>query len=685
LRITTFTYDADGTTCGARGAMCSKSIQATSDADGSQGFSATATGSPRTWTYTYNANGSVLTVNGPRTDVSDITTYTYYANNALCPTANGGHATGCRGQVETITNALSQVTSFLAYNSRGWPTRVVDPNGLVKSMAYNARGDKPVTRTVGGETTTYQYDLAEQLSKVTLPDGSSLAYTYDDAHRLTQLADNLGNRIVYSLDGMGNRIQEDVRDPANALVQTRSRVYDDINRLFREIGASSQTTEYTYDDQGNVAAVKDPLNRVTANQYDPLNRLKQVTSPAPISAVTQYAYNGLDALTQVTDPRSLATTYTVDGLGNRTQQVSPDTGTTTSTYDAAGNLLTQIDAKSQTTTYTFDALNRVTLITFHDGSKHVYAYDSGSNAIGRLSSITERNPADAITSILAYAYDQHGRVTSETRTIAGVQHVLAYTYDAAGRLIALAYPTGRTVGYEYDALGRVGLVSTTKAGRSRVLVANVAYHPFGGVKSYTFGNGQTYTRAIDQDGRIASYTLGAQSFAIGYDAASRIEFISQVGLPANTNTYGYDNLDRLTSAVLPATPYSYSYDAVGNRLAKGGDVYAYSSTSNRIASITPASGPVKSFVFDANGSTTSDGANTYTYDVRGRMASATSSIGTTSYQINALGQRIRKTNSSGDTVFHYDTQGRLIAETDPAGAMKREIVYLGDIPVAVMQ
>jgi YD repeat-containing protein len=69
------------------------------------------------------------------------------------------------------------------------------------------------------------------------------------------------------------------------------------------------------------------------------------------------------------------------------------------------------------------------------------------------------------------------------------------------------------------------------------------------------------------------------------------------------------------------------------------------SSSNRIASITPASGPLRSFVFDPNGSTTADGNNTYA----------------------------------------YDTRGHLIAETDPGGAVKREIFYLGDIPVGVVQ
>jgi YD repeat-containing protein len=141
--------------------------------------------------------------------------------------------------------------------------------------------------------------------------------------------------------------------------------------------------------------------------------------------------------------------------------------------------------------------------------------------------------------------------------------------------------------------------------------------------------------------------------------------------------------------VLPGTPFAYSYDAVGNRTSKtvgaASETLSYSTTSNRIASLTPAAGPVRHFVFDANGSTTAAGVNTYAYDARGRMVQAVSALGTTSYQVNALGQRIRKTNSQADTVFHYDTRGRLMAETGPGGNLKRELIYLGDIPVGVIQ
>jgi YD repeat-containing protein len=487
-----------------------------------------------------------------------------------------------------------------------------------------------------------------------------------------------------------------VFDPANNLAQTRSRVFNNLNQLFQEIGATGQTTQYAYDAQGNVASIDGPLPGtvdVTVNAYDALNRLRQVTDPN--NGVTQYAYNGIDQLVGVTDPRNLATAYGYDGLSNLNSQVSPDTGTTTNTFDEAGNLLTQIDAKGQVTSYIYDSLNRVVSIAFLDSSLHSYlrqsyTYDNAVNAVGRLTSITEFDTSLQTTAVTSYAYDLHGRTILETRTINGVQYALGYTYDAFGRLSGLTYPSGRTISYLFDGLGRIAQVNTTPSGGSAQLVASgIAYQPFGGVNGYTLGNGQTYTRGFDLDGRIASYTQGAQAFAIGYDAASRVSFINEVGNAANSNTYSFDNLDRLTGAVLPGTPYAYGYDAVGNRTSKtvgsSTDTYAYNATSNQIASITPQAGAVRNFSFDPNGSTTNDGINQYAYDFRGRMVQSTGALGVTTYQINALGQRFRKTNSSDDRIFLYDTRGRLIGEATPSGTTLREYLYLNDIPLAVIQ
>ena len=263
----------------------------------------------------------------------------------------------------------------------------------------------------------------------------------------------------------------------------------------------------------------------------------------------------------------------------------------------------------------------------------------------------------------------------------------------------MTYPSGRTLVYGYDTVGRINQITSTNPpnasvnpGATQLLVTNVSYHPFGGVKSYTLGNNRTVTRSYDQDGRISSYSLGGNVTSIGYDAASRIVSLLDTGNAANSNSYGYDNLDRLIQTVLPGTSYSYQYDLTGNRTGKGAgaatDAYSIQSSSNRITQITGSvgNGDTKLFSYDPNGSTTNDGNNQYGYDARGRMVSATSSYGTTTYQVNAMGQRVRKTNPSqsiGDTVYHYDAQGKLIAETTPTGTLKKEYLYLLDLPVAV--
>ncbi len=687
LRKTTLVYNGDGgASCGFKadgvtlvpGVLCSKTVQATTDTTGAAGLGATVTGTPRVWAYTYNANGSVLTVDGPRTDVSDVTTYTYYGNAVTC---SGASAVGCRGQVATVTNAAGHITAITDYNAHGQPLSITDPNGLVTTLTYDARL-RLTSRTVGSEVTSYTYDGVGQLTKVTLPDGSFLDYTYDNAHRMTQIADNLGHKIVYTLDLMGNRTQEQVFDPGNALAQTRSRVYNSLSRLVQEIGAASQTTAYTYDNQGNVTQIDGPLagtGDVTVNAYDALNRLVQITDP--LSGVVAYGYNGVDQLASVTDPRSLVTSYSYDGLNNLNQQVSPDTGTTANTYDAAGNLLTSTDAKGQVTTYTYDTLNRVTSITYQGGVVHSYAYDQGTNGKGRLTQITEPN------SLTDYAYDVHGRLLSETRTINGVPYVTAYAYDSAGRMTGMTYPSGRQVTYTLDALGRIQAVATTKDSETQTVVSSVAYRPFGPSSGHTFGNGQTYSRGFDQDGRIASYTLATQSIAVGYDPASRITSLTDTVTPVNTNTYAYDTLDRLTGFTGPSTSQGYTFDAVGNRLTRtvgaNTDTYAYSGSSNRLASISGTTN--RSYSYDANGSTTADTARSFAYDSRGRLVQATGVGGSTTYQVNSVGQRIRKTNTQGDTIYHYDAQGRLISETSASGTPQREYIYLGDAPVAVIQ
>jgi YD repeat-containing protein len=96
------------------------------------------------------------------------------------------------GALTSITNPLGQVTQITQHSGGGLPQTIVDPNGVVTNLAYNAR-QRLVSRTVntaaGPLTTTYTYDAAGNLIQVTQPDGSAIANTYDAAHRLVATVD----------------------------------------------------------------------------------------------------------------------------------------------------------------------------------------------------------------------------------------------------------------------------------------------------------------------------------------------------------------------------------------------------------------------------------------------------------------------------------------------------------------
>ncbi|MGZ4954573.1 MAG: RHS repeat domain-containing protein, partial [Methylobacter sp.] len=65
---------------------------------------------------------------------------------------------------------------------------------------------------------------------------------------------------------------------------------------------------------------------------------------------------------------------------------------------------------------------------------------------------------------------------------------------------------------------------------------------------------------------------------------------------------------------------------------------------------------------------------------------STTTAQTTSYGYDAIGQRIRKTTTAGNTTqYFYDEQGHLTGEYDGSGQLIQEIIWLGDLPIAVLK
>jgi YD repeat-containing protein len=205
--------------------LCKTVEQATDDASGGSGFAAVLdTSVPnRVWTYTYNEFGQVLTSRDPR---GNTTTNSYYTTTTADYT---------RGDLEKSTNALSQATRFTKYNPMGQVLQSIDANNVVTDYQYDLRG-RLTRQTTGGQSTVYDYWPTGQLKRVTQPDTSYVAYEYDPAQRLVAVADNLGNRIEYTLDNSGNRREERIKDPTGVLKRQVGRVFDALGRAQQVTG-----------------------------------------------------------------------------------------------------------------------------------------------------------------------------------------------------------------------------------------------------------------------------------------------------------------------------------------------------------------------------------------------------------------------------------------------------------------
>jgi len=606
-RTTTFTYDASGN-------MLTKTVTAGADT--------------RTWAFTYNTNGQLLTAQDPNSNTTILT----YDNS---------------GNVATITDALGHVFSYTSYDANGNLLSVTDPNGLVTTITYDARG-RIVSINKDSGITSYTYDSAGNLTKITRPDSSFVIYTYDAAHRLIGVSDALGNSIAYTLDAANNVTARNIYDQSSVLKWTRSYTYDSVERLTTEVGATGQTTTYGYDSNSNLTNLSDPLSHATAFAYDALNRRKQITDPN--NSVIQYGFDANDHITSVTDPRSLVASYTYTGLDNQTVITSPDAGTTTKTFDAAGNVLSATDARGVTATNTYDALNRLTSVTFTDGTTMTYQYDQGTYGNGHLTAMTDPSGSTV------WSYDIKGSVLQKQQTIGTVTLTAAYQYcSTCTKLAGITYPSGRQVSFIYDDVsGKLASIQVD----GQPIISSVSWRPFGPVAGWAQGNGSSYGRSFDQDGRISGITIGGtppETVALTYDAAGRI-------------TGSSDNLATVQIANTGTTNFQYP------------------STSNRLLGST--GGMAKSYAYDASGGITGDGTNVFSYDGRGRLTQVTAGSDTTQYAINGLGQRVAKTGAgvaTGAAYFVYDEAGHLLGEYDASGNVLQETVWLGDLPVAILK
>jgi RHS repeat-associated protein len=402
-------------------------------------------------------------------------------------------------------------------------------------------------------------------------------------------------------------------------------------------------TQYAYDDVGNVQTRTDANTHVMSYAYNDANRLERVT--ASDNRVWTYAYDPNGNVKDV-----------IDANGNST----------------AGD---QGDGK---TTYGYDAVDRLTSVTYADSTPDVtFQYDGNDNRTqmtdGSGTETSVFDPLDRLTSItrgtsvLSFGYDLLNLIS---RAYPGMP-VTTYGYDDDEHLASVSWGAN-TLTYEHDPAGNLGMTD------------------------FPDDNGWTENRYYDDAGRLTGITTGPEgaflpgdlsTFSMSLDPVGNPLEIVRTGTLEQTQTYSYDNMDRLKGVCFQAgdcpggsDPFiRWSYDGVGNRLSEsrpaGTTAYSY----NAADELQQAGGT--SYTYDKNGNQLSAGARAFAYDLANRMKTTSASGTTTTYAYDGEGKRLQASTGAGasqKTNFLWDPSfalPQLALESDGVGAALRRYRY----------
>ncbi|BAV99365.1 YD repeat-containing protein [Lysobacter enzymogenes] len=675
----------------------------------------------RTTTYTYceaadvAANsacpllGLLKSVDGPRTDVNDITHFEYFSSDDSTCATTPTLCTFRKGDLRKTIDAAGLVTEISGYDPQGWVLSVVDPNGVVTDAEYNTRGWLTASKVRGIDNAVETDDLVTKIEyfptgltkQVTLADGNFTTFAYDNAQRLTGVTDRSGATVQYTLDLAGNRKVEDTKNSAGTVQATLSRVFNVLGQVQTYKDGLNHATGYTYDAEGHPDTTTDALGRVSDQDYDPLGRLVktlQDVGTGRINAETKIEYDALDQVTKVIDPKGLSTVYARNGFGELTQLTSPDTGVTGYTYDAAGQTKTRTDARGIATTYSYDALGRLTQRAYPTavlGTTYTYDTVASGCPTGETFSKGRLSQSVGTGGALRYCYDRFGRMVRKIVVTTGPVLTLRYAYTAAGALKSVTYPDGTVADYVRGNHGRTTQIGVTRPGSTReILLTSVGYAAYGPSAGWAYGNNQPMTRNVDRNydvSRLVGSAPDGLSLHLARDEVGNVSRFSTQNQSTILARYQYDRLDRLTQTQDGPTATAletYGYDATGNRTsfqsgASAAQSYTFPSTSHRLQSVAGIAR-----TYDAAGNTTSAGgtAKQYVYNDLGRLGQfKVDGAVKMNYAYNGLGQQARRYNETSIRHALYDEAGSWLGEYDNAGTALQQVVWMDDLPVGVIQ
>jgi RHS repeat-associated protein len=664
------------------------------------------------YSFAYTVAGLMTSETDPRTNSHS---FTYDTRGRL--TRDDDPASGFKtlsrtvqsqGTTVTFTTALNRTDTYLTQNlSSGDANRInTDPAGLQRHIVEGAGGTDTITSPdgmVGGATRSadprwgMQAPLQVGNSALT-PGGLSLTASVARAVTLSNPSDPLSlvsqndtfniNGKIYTNDyaaaartftfttpvGRQRTATIDARGRATqsqfANLNPASFTYDAHGRLSTAAfgaGAESRSYSYSYNPQGYLSNVSDPLARVTSYVYDATGRVTQKSLPD--GRIINFGYDANGNLTSVTPPGRPAHNFAytpVDVLSSYTPpNVGAGSNQTLFAHNADRQVTTVTRPDSQTIGLSYDGAGRLSALTIPGG---VYGFNYSATT-GHLATVSAPG-----SNTLSFTYD--GSLLTRTTWAGTIAGNVSRTFDNIFRVTSQSINSSSTINYTYDNDGLLtgaGSLTLTRDPQS------------GLVTSTSLGN-LTDARSFNGFAEVTSYgaaynAAGIYSASFSYDKLGRItQKVETIGGNTDTYDYTYDPAGRLTIVKKNNTAIAtYVYDSNSNRQSfagPGGTVNGTYDDQDRLTAYDSTT-----YAYTANGElltkTTGAQITTYQYDVLGNLKGVTLPSGTqVDYVVDGENRRIGKTiNGIVIQGFLYDELLIPVAELDGSSNLVSRFVY----------
>lgn len=337
------------------------------------------------------------------------------------------------GEVKSKTDGNNHTTKY-ERNALEQVTEEIDPLERKTTLTYDPAGNLKELKDAEGRTTTYTYDPGNRLKEVSFSDGltKAISYeygkdgevtvmkdatgtttnTYDELDRLTETKNGNAEVVKYEYD-LGDQITKITYPNAKSI----TRGFDKAGRLEKVTDWLGKETKFAYNRDSLPKATTFPATSTNKDEYE-YNTADQLTKTTMLQGAVTLA-----SITNTRDSAGQLKTATQKGLPgaekpeygyDEKERMTSGAGSAFE-YDPANNT-TKVGA----TTYSYDAASQL-----KEGGGTKYAF----NKVGQRTTKTpEKGPATT------YGWDQAGNMISVTRKAEGeVKEIKdAFTYDGNG-------------------------------------------------------------------------------------------------------------------------------------------------------------------------------------------------------------------------------------------------------------